>query len=240
MSTPSITRGPTDVPLLDTTIGEALSHAARQWGESLALVSRHQGVRMSWAELDAEVDRIACGLLARGIAKGDRVGIWAPNCAEWTVIQFATARIGAILVNINPAYRTSEVEYALNKVGCAALVVAPSFKSSDYIAMLRELGPAKLPDPLLLISLGEEAHEGFQRWADLRADVDVAKLTEVGATLHADDPINIQFTSGTTGFPKGATLTHRNILNNGYFTGRTIKLTPADRVCIPVRLCCKL
>ncbi|MCW1430782.1 AMP-binding protein [Novosphingobium sp. JCM 18896] len=228
--------GPTETPLLEITIGEALQAAARQWGPNPALVSRHQGLRYTWAELDAEVDRVACGLLDRGVGKGDRVGIWAPNCAEWTVIQFATAKIGAILVNINPAYRTSEVDYALNKVGCSVLVIASAFKSSDYIAMLRELGPERLPQLRLMVALGEGEHEGFLPWAALRAPVDRARLDAVAATLDRNDAINIQFTSGTTGFPKGATLTHRNILNNGYFAGRLIGVGPDDAICIPVPL----
>lgn len=236
MTSLSYAKGDTQPPLLEHTIGAALEQAAAAWGHDLALVSRHQGIRWSWAELNAEVDRIATGLLARGVRKGDRVGIWAPNCAEWTVIQFATARIGAILVTINPAYRVSEVEYALNKVGCTVLVTAPAFKSSDYIAMLRELGPAKLPQLGLMVALGEAAHDGFLPWAQLRAEPDRAALAAVAATLDRNDAINIQFTSGTTGFPKGATLTHRNILNNGYFTARTIKLGARDRICIPVPL----
>ncbi|MDE2412145.1 MAG: AMP-binding protein [Sphingomonadales bacterium] len=229
-------RGVTEPPLLEYTIGEALARAAQAWGDALALVSRHQGLRWTWAELDEEVDRIATGLLAQGVKPGDRVGIWAPNCAEWAVIQFATARIGAVLVTINPAYRTSEVEYALNKVGCTVLVTAARFKTSDYIAMLRELGPARLPQLRLMVALGDEAHEGFLPWASLRLDPDHAALHAIAGTLDRNDAINIQFTSGTTGFPKGATLTHRNILNNGYYTAQTIKLTPADRICIPVPL----
>ncbi len=236
MSDLSYAKGPTATPLLDITIGQALKDAAAKWGSGLALSSLHQGIRWTWAELDAEVDRIATGLLDQGIVKGDRVGIWAPNCAEWTVTQFATARIGAVLVTINPAYRLSEVEYALNKVGCVALVTAPSFKTSDYIAMLRELGPAKLPKLRLMVSLGEDEHVGFLPWAALRAEADQARLSAAAETLDPDDAINIQFTSGTTGFPKGATLTHRNILNNGYFTGMTTKLTSEDRICIPVPL----
>ena len=229
-------QGVTAPPLLDHTIGEALQRAARDWGDRLALVSCHQHIRWTWAELDAEVDRIAAGLLHEGVVKGDRVGIWAPNCAEWTVIQFATARIGAILVTINPAYRVSEVEYALNKVGCSVLVTAPSFKSSDYIGMLRELGPARLPFVRLMVALGDARHDGFMPWADLRRSDEGQLLKAAARRLDPDDAINIQFTSGTTGFPKGATLTHRNILNNGYYTGLTIRLTPQDRICIPVPL----
>jgi fatty-acyl-CoA synthase len=236
MSQLSYSKGVAEPPLLEATIGEALERAADAWGESLALVSRHQGIRWSWAELNAEVDQVATGLLAQGVHKGDRVGIWAPNCAEWAVVQFATARIGAILVTINPAYRVSEVEYALNKVGCSVLVTAPSFKTSDYIGMLRQLGPAKLPHLRLMVALGAERHSGFMPWAELRTEVEPVRLEAVAATLDRNDAINIQFTSGTTGFPKGATLTHRNILNNGLFCGMQIKLTPADRICIPVPL----
>jgi len=228
--------GPTDVPLLDVTIGAALRNAAARWGTRLALVSRHQGLRWTWGEFDAEADRIATGLIARGVQAGDRVGIWAPNCAEWAVIQFATARIGAILVTINPAYRTTEVEYALNKVGCSVLVTATRFKTSDYIGMLREVWPTKVPGLRLVVTLGDAAHQGCLRWADLALPADRAALDAAQAALSPDDAINIQFTSGTTGLPKGATLTHRNILNNGYFSGRTLHLTPDDRICVPVPL----
>lgn len=226
----------TEPPLLEYTIGEALDRAATAWPDTLALVSRHQSIHWTWAELDAQANRIAAGLLVRGFQKGDRIGIWAPNCAEWVVTQFATAKAGLILVTINPAYRLSEVEYALNKVGCVGLITAVAFKTSDYVGMLRELGPARLPILRLMVTLGEAAHEGFVRWDDLAIAPDAARLAEVAATLDRNDAVNIQFTSGTTGFPKGAALTHRNILNNGYFTGRIIKLTPADRVCIPVPL----
>lgn len=236
MSALSYAAGPTGEPLLEQTIGAALRQAAQRWPDGLALVSRHQGLRWTWAELDAEVDRVATGLLALGIAKGDRVGIWAPNRAEWPVIQFATARIGAILVTINPAYRTSEVDYALNKVGCRLLVLSPRFKSSDYVAMLRELGPERLPQLQHRVTLGDDAFDGFLPWSALRAMPDRAALDVTDAALDRHDAINIQFTSGTTGFPKGATLTHRNILNNGLFSGRTMGLGPHDRLCIPVPL----
>lgn len=232
----SIAKGPVDQPLLETTIGVALRDAARRWGDDLALVSRHQGVRLTWAAFDREVDRVATGLLAQGVAAGDRVGIWAPNCAEWAVIQFATARIGAILVTINPAYRTSEVEFALNKVGASVLVTAARFKTSDYVGMLREIGAERLPHVRLVVTLGDEHHPDCMRWADLAREPDRAALDRAGAALSVHDPINIQFTSGTTGLPKGATLTHHNILNNGYFAGQTLRLTPADRICVPVPL----
>lgn len=228
--------GVTEPPLLEYTIGEALTRAVAAWPDALALVSRHQGLRYTWADLGAEVDRVATGLVAHGFSKGDRIGIWAPNCAEWTIVQLATARIGAILVTINPAYRLSEVEYALNKVGCVGLVTATAFKSSDYVTMLRELGPAKLPHLRLMVTLGEAQHEGFMPWAALSIEPDALQLASIAATLESHDPINIQFTSGTTGFPKGAALAHHNILNNGFFTARTIKLTPDDRICIPVPL----
>ena len=232
----SYAQGPVDTPLLEYTIGAALDHAANGWADKLALVSRHQRIRWTWAELNAEVDRVACGLLDLGVVKGDRVGIWAPNCAEWTVTQFATAKIGAILVTVNPAYRLSEVEYALNKVGCSVLVTAPSFKSSDYVGMLRELGPEKLPLLRTMVVLGDRLHQGFVPWENLRQDIDRAALDAAAGGLDRHDAINIQFTSGTTGFPKGATLTHHNILNNGFFTGRLTKLTVEDRICIPVPL----
>lgn len=232
----SYAKGPVGVPLLETTIGGALRLAAMRWGHELALVSRHQSLRWTWAELDSEVDRAATGLLRLGVARGDRVGIWAPNCAEWTVIQFATARIGAILVTINPAYRVSEVEYALNKVGCSVLVCAPRFKSSDYVGMLREIGAARLPQLRHSVTIGPDVHDGFLPWQDLLPQPDTAALVLLDGVLTPDDAINIQFTSGTTGFPKGATLTHRNILNNGYFTAQKIALTPRDRICIPVPL----
>jgi fatty-acyl-CoA synthase len=232
----SDSKGVTEPPLLEYTIGEALDQAATKWPNGLALVSRHQNIRWTWTELNAEVDRIACGLLANDVVKGDRVGIWAPNCAEWTLTQFATAKIGAVLVTINPAYRLSEVEYALNKVGCSVLVTAPSFKTSDYVGMLRELGTGKLPHVRLMVSLGDERHDGFLPWSDLRRDADTAQLASISATLDRNDAINIQFTSGTTGFPKGATLTHRNILNNGLITGHMIKAGVADRICVPVPL----
>lgn len=236
MTALSIAHGPTETPLLEITIGAALRHASARWGSALALVSRHQGIRWKWSRLDAEVDRVATGLLSRGVTKGDRVGIWAPNCAEWTVVQFATARIGAILVTVNPAYRVTEVEYALVKVGCSVLVTATTFKSSDYLAMVREIWPERVPSLRLIITLGDEAHEGFLSWAELGIVPDPDALDAAQATLYSNDPINIQFTSGTTGLPKGATLTHRNILNNGYFAAKIIHLSPADRICVPVPL----
>jgi fatty-acyl-CoA synthase len=192
------------------------------------VISRHQDVRLSYAELDAAVNAVACGLLAAGIEKGDRVGIWAPNCVEWILVQFATAKIGAILVNINPAYRTHELEFALRQSGVRLLVSAQAFKTSDYTAMVDEVrGGLDALESVVFLETGE--------WAALAAAaVDEEALRERMATLAFDDPINIQYTSGTTGFPKGATLSHHNILNNGFFVGELVGYSEEDRVCIPV------
>jgi fatty-acyl-CoA synthase len=250
-TTASYTQGATLPALHDITIGQALEQAARQWGEREALVIAHQAVRWSWTELLRRSDALAAGLLALGLEPGDRVGIWAPNCAEWTLMQFATARAGLILVNINPAYRSNELAYALNKVSCKALVLAPALRSSNYIEILRSLAPeldaqapgqlqaAALPHLRWAIRLGEERTAGMLAFDDVPAlagAAERAQLAAIAARLRPTDPINIQFTSGTTGFPKGATLTHRNILNNGFFVGEAIRLTPQDRLCIPVPL----
>ena len=252
--TQSLDRGPTDVPLIEQTIGAFLDDmVARQPGHE-ALVSVHQGRRYGYAQLRDEARRLASALLGLGLAPGDRIGIWSHNNAEWVLMQFATAQVGLVLVNINPAYRTAELEYALNKVGCRALVTMARFKTSDYLGMLRELAPeldrcapgqlasARLPQlrSVVWIDAPGDADEapGMQRFSALLATGDAAdpRVAAIGATLSPDDPINIQFTSGTTGFPKGATLTHRNILNNGFFIGECMRLTPADRLCIPVPL----
>ncbi len=222
--------GPTDVPLLEETIGANLERAVAADPDHEALVSVHQGLRYSYAELNREVDRLARGMLASGLQKGDRVGIWSPNYAEWTLVQFATAKVGVILVNINPAYRTNELQYALNQSGCRWLIAAPTFKTSDYQAMVEEVRPQ-------LTSLERAIYFWTPEWDALFTAGDAvpqADLDARQATLDRNDPINIQYTSGTTGFPKGATLTHRNILNNGYFVGRGCGYTAADRVCIPV------
>ena len=251
---PSYARGATGTPLIEQTLGDFFAGMARKQPGHEALVCRHQGLRYTYAELHRESLRLASALLGLGLEPGDRVGIWSHNNAEWVLMQLATAQAGLILVNINPAYRTAEVEYALNKVGCKALVTMPSFKTSDYLGMLRELAPEmalcapgllaakRLPSlrSVVWIDVAGEGEEqpGALRFSALmaRGDPEDARVAAIGATLKNTDPINIQFTSGTTGFPKGATLTHRNILNNGFFIGECMRLTPADRLCIPVPL----
>jgi len=249
--TQSYAHGVSTTPLLGDTIGAHFDKAAERWSERDALVVRQQNVRWSYGELKAKVDAFAAGLLALGLSPGDRVGIWSPNNAEWVITQFATAKAGLILVNINPAYRLSELDYALNKVGCKALVTAHSFKTSDYVGMLRELAPEidrsapgklqakRLPALTALIRIGGGEARGFLPFDDvlgMGGDRHRAALAELAPKLQFDDAINIQFTSGTTGTPKGATLTHHNILNNGYFIGEAQRLTDHDRVCIPVPL----
>ncbi|MFB6889871.1 AMP-binding protein [Kitasatospora sp. NPDC056327] len=227
---PSISAGDTSVPLLEHTIGVALDRAVAAFPDREALVDVPSGRRWTYRELAAEVDRVALGLLALGVTTGDRVGIWAPNCPEWVFTQYATARIGAVLVTVNPGYRAHEVEYVLRQSGIRTVVAVPAFKTSDYAGMLAEAGRRcpGLRDVLLI---------GTSGWEDLLAAGDRgdrALTAAVGAGLGPDDPINIQYTSGTTGFPKGATLSHRNILNNGYFVGEACGYTEADRICVPV------
>ncbi len=228
MAEKSYTSATSDVPLLGDTIGENLDRTVRRFGDRIALVDVPAGRRLTYAQLAAEVDALALGLLAAGIAKGDRVGIWAPNCAEWTYTQYATAKIGAILVNINPAYRTSELEFVLNQSGTKLLIAAQRLKTSDYAAMIAEVRPrcAGLEQVVLL---------GSAEWTSL---LEAGRAADRGALdaieLSADDPINIQYTSGTTGFPKGATLSHHNILNNGFFVGELCNYTHEDKICIPV------
>ncbi|GLY94917.1 AMP-binding protein [Actinoplanes sp. NBRC 103695] len=214
------TSGISDVPLLGETIGANLERTVARFAGREALVDVAAGRRWTYAELNAAVDKLARGLLARGIAKGDRVGIWAPNCAEWVLVQYATAKIGAILVNVNPAYRTHELAFVVKQSGLSLLISAVSFKTSDYQAMIEEIGYEKA----IFI--------GSPEWDAL--SVDGGELP--GAELTFDDPINIQYTSGTTGFPKGATLSHHNILNNGFFVGELVDYTEQDRICIPVPL----
>ena len=224
----SYSHGVSDVPLLGETIGANLERTVARFGDRDAVVSCHQGVRMSYVELDAAVDRVASGLLASGLAKGDRVGIWSPNCAEWVIVQFATAKAGVILVNINPAYRTHEVEYALRQSGVKLLVSARAFKTSDYRAMIDEVRGG-LPGLQAVVYLDSP------EWDELAATpVDAGAVRSRQADLAFDDAINIQYTSGTTGFPKGATLSHHNILNNGFFIGELCRYSEIDRVCVPV------
>ncbi len=222
--------GPTDVPLIRETIGENLAKMVARYPEGEALVVPYQGVRLSYRDFAAEVDRVARGLLALGLKPGDRLGIWSPNNAEWVLTQYATARMGAILVNINPAYRTSELEYALNQSGCRFLISAPQFLTSDYRKMVAEVAP-RVPSLERTLFLDSEDWEELLAGAETVAQ---SQLEEIAAGLKPDDPINIQYTSGTTGFPKGATLSHVNILNNGFFTGEMCRYTAEDRVCIPV------
>lgn len=226
-------------PLLEDTIGRRLTAAADEYGDHEALVSVHQAARMSYLELNERAEAIGAGLLSIGLEPGDRVGIWAPNCVEWTLTQFATAKAGLVLVNINPAYRLFELEYALNKVDCRALVLAESFKTSRYFDMIRAIEPARLPNLEMIIGFADTVPDGFIDFGELparAASADRAKLAALEKKLEPSDAINIQFTSGTTGTPKGATLTHHNILNNGYFVGEAIRLTRNDRLAIPVPL----
>jgi fatty-acyl-CoA synthase len=246
----SYVHGATAIPLIGETIGANFDHAVARWGERPALVVRQQDVRWTYQELGARVDAFAAGLMALGLEPGERVGIWSPNNAEWVITQFATAKAGLILVNINPAYRLAELEYALNKVGCRALITATSFKTSDYIGMVNTLAPElrtalpgrlkseRLPALGMVIQIGSAAPGTipFDSVFGMAAKSHHARLAELGPKLQFDDAINIQFTSGTTGAPKGATLTHHGILNNGFFIGEAMKLTPEDRLCIPVPL----
>jgi fatty-acyl-CoA synthase len=247
----SYTSGTSDVPLLGLTIGDLFDHTATRYADNEALVSCHQGLRYTYRQLQMEVDRCARALIALGVEKGQRVGIWAPNCAEWTITQFATAKLGAILVNINPSYRLNEVQYALRQSGCTWLVTAPQFKTSDYTGMIHELTPelaasrpgalasAAFPSLRGVVRLGEDASPGMLRWADLLAMAERIGADELARRQRQqefDDPINIQFTSGTTGYPKGATLSHHNILNNGFFTTELLRFTDRDRLLIPVPL----
>lgn len=247
----SYSHGVSQAPLIGETIGVHFDRTVARWGERPGLIVSQQGVRWTYRELAERVDAFAAGLLALGLSPGERVGIWSPNNAEWVVTQFATAKAGLILVNINPAYRLAELEYALNKVGCRALIAAASFKTSDYIGMINTLSPelasaepgnlhaAKLPDLRTVILIGGTPAPGTIGFDDVYGmgdDAARARLARLREELQFDEPINIQFTSGTTGLPKGATLTHHNILNNGFFLGETMHFGPQDKVCIPVPL----
>ncbi|WP_420234492.1 AMP-binding protein [Pseudomonas sp. ABY48] len=247
----SYTRGSQDKALLAQTIGEVFDQTVARYGEGEALVVRHQSLRYTWQQLAEAVDLHARAWLALGLKTGDRLGVWAPNCAQWCISQFASAKIGVILVNINPAYRVSELEYVLKQSGCQWLVCAGAFKTSDYHAMLQALAPElaeqsighlqskRLPDLRGVISLDSQPPAGFLPWSQLSAlsaAVTPAQLAERQSNLRSDQPVNIQYTSGTTGFPKGATLSHHNILNNGYMVGESLGLTAGDRLVIPVPL----
>jgi fatty-acyl-CoA synthase len=249
--TRSYTHGASGLALLGETIGDALDRIVDRAPDAEALVVRHQHVRWTYAELRARADRWAAGLVALGLERGDRLAIWSPNNAEWVVAQLATARAGVILVNINPAYRVHELQFALARVGCKALLLATTFRGADYLGMLRELAPeldrstpgelrsVALPELRTVIQIGGAASHGVLAFDDvpgLADRTDVERLHARTAQLQFDEPINIQFTSGTTGTPKGATLTHHSLLNNGFFVGEAQRLNEIDRVCIPVPL----
>jgi fatty-acyl-CoA synthase len=245
----SYVHGASSEPLKGQTVGACFDATVQRWPDREALVVRHQDIRWTYAELGRHVDALAAGLLSLDLQPGARVGIWAPNCAEWVVTQFATAKAGLVLVNINPAYRPAELEFAVNRIACEALIIAPRLKSSDYVAMIETLCPEishvapgaldceRLPSLRWVVLLGSESSTGFLNFDDIpdrASDEHRATLASVSAALQFDDAINIQFTSGTTGQPKAATLTHHNIVNNAWFVGLQMALTENDRVCIPV------
>jgi fatty-acyl-CoA synthase len=247
MTASSHVHGGSVTALLGETVGALLDRIAALYPERPALIVRSQGVHFTYRQFHAEVERVAAGLLALGLKPGERIGIWAPNRSEWVVAQFAAPKAGLILVNINPAYRSHELEFALDKVGCRALILPRRFKTTHYLDILRELAPecataspgdlhaTRLPELRHLILLDDVAEPGMHRWSDIVAsDEAYGHLRAVEAELSFDDPVNIQFTSGTTGAPKGATLTHHNIVNNGFFIGEAMRLTEHDRLCIPV------
>ena len=245
----SYVHGVSPTPLLGLTVGQLFDRTVARYPDREALIVRHQNIRWTWRELQRQVDALAAGLIGLGMQPGERLGIWSPNNAEWVVTQFASAKAGLILVNVNPAYRLSELEYALNKVGCKALVTATRYKSSDYVAMLREIAPElnnaargelkaeRLPDLRMVIRLDQQSDRSMLNFAAVSKAGDEAagrRMSELAGKLQFDEPINIQFTSGTTGAPKAATLSHHNIVNNAYFVGETMELSEHDRLCIPV------
>ncbi|HNT37588.1 MAG TPA: AMP-binding protein [Rubrivivax sp.] len=251
MTTLSYVSGVSAKPLIGQTIGSFFDDACERHAHREALVVRHQGARLTYAELRGQVDALASGFVRLGLKPGDRIGIWSQNNLEWVLTQFATAKAGLVLVNINPAYRRAELQYALNKVGCRALVLSPSFKSSNYLEILHDLAPEldhcapgalsarQLPSLTTVVRMGNETTGGMLNFDELMqppSAAELAQLQELGARLQFDDAINIQFTSGTTGNPKGATLSHHNILNNGFFVGEAIGMKEGDRICIPVPL----
>ncbi|HEU4354032.1 MAG TPA: AMP-binding protein, partial [Actinomycetota bacterium] len=236
MSEISYVSGPSERPLLARTIGGELDHALRLHGDREALVSRQQGLRYTYAELHERAERVARALMALGVHAGDRVGIWSPNRAEWVITQYGAAKAGAILVNVNPAYKTQELGFILDRAGVSVVVSARAFRSTDYVAMLEQVRP-DLPGLRHVVLLGEAPEPWTIAWDAFLARADETSpedLHEREATLEFDDPINIQYTSGTTGQPKGATLSHHNILNNGFFVGERERIGPSDRICVPV------